>query len=227
VSVEWFTKLKEIDSLSKMRINHLKKKSEQEDRVSKLNEKRHERLKLIEELKQNSVSIRHELGDLETKLKTASEQKQRLIDLGGDDAKIARFSSEIETLEERGMELLQKDEDISVEINSHKEFLQGLEKTIHEIETDFQPKLQEIDKEISAINLRLGLLRDELPVDFRTQLDRTTSKNLAHGPFTRVEQGSCYFCRYKISRIDESEIDMQQKLKTCPQCSRIFLPYGA
>jgi predicted nucleic acid-binding Zn-ribbon protein len=53
------------------------------------------------------------------------------------------------------------------------------------------------------------------------------AKNLAHGPFTRIDQGSCFLCRYKISRVEESEIDMQKALKICPQCSRIFLPYGA
>src|SRR3989344_8326273 len=87
VSVDWFLKLKEIDSLTKMRINYLKSKSEQEDRVSKLNERRQETLMQTAKLKQDEFALNHELAELEKKLKTASEQKQRLMDMGGDEKK--------------------------------------------------------------------------------------------------------------------------------------------
>lgn len=227
MSVDWFLKLKEIDSLTKMRINYLKSKSEQEDRVSKLNERRQETLMQTAKLKQDGFALNHELAALETKLKTASEQKQRLMDMGGDEKKIHHYELEINQAEEQGLELLSRLEEIEIQAQDHKTFLAGLEKTMKEIEEDVLPEVAKLNNEVMNIDLRLKLLLEELPSDFRVTLQKISAKNLAHGPFTRIDQGSCYFCRYKISRLDESEIDMQKNLKTCPQCSRIFLPYGA
>lgn len=227
MSVEWFFKLKEIDSLTKMKNGHLKAKSEQEDRLSKLNNRRQEANSHTAKLKQDLISLHDNLADIEKKLKTASEQKQRLMDIGGDDKKIQQFQTEIEACEEAGLTFLEQEEAIENEMKENREFLEGLGKTIKEIEDEVSQEFAKLDTEISNFDLRLGLLMDELPADYKATLQKVSAKKLAHGPFTRVDQGSCYFCRYKISRIDESEIDMQKQLKQCPQCSRIFLPYGA
>ena len=227
MSVEWFFKLKEIDSLTKLKNTHLRAKSEQEDRLSKLNIRRQEALSHTAKLKQDLISLHDNLADIEKKLKTASEQKQRLMDMGGDEKKIQQFQLEIEGFEEAGLNNLAREEELEIEMKDSREFSQGIEKTIKEIEDEVSQEVSTITHEVSNLDLRLGLLIEELPTDYRTTLMRVTAKNLAHGPFTRVEQGSCYFCRYKISRIDESEIDMQKQLKQCPQCSRIFLPFGA
>lgn len=227
MSVEPFLKLKEIDSLTKMRNSHLKQKSEQEDRVSRLNEKRQDCHLRTATLRNDLISTNNDLADVEKKIRTYTEQKQRLIDMGGDDKKIASYTAEINTLEEKGFELISNIETIENELKEIKTFEQGLEKTIHEIQSEVTGEVEKINNELVNINTRIDLLMDELPMDFKNMLVKIIAKNLAHGPFTRVDQGSCYFCRFKISRIDESEIDMQRNLKTCPQCSRIFLPYGA
>lgn len=227
MSVEWFFKLKEIDSLTKMKNGHLKAKSEQEDRLSKLNNRRLEAVSQSAKLKQDLISLHDELAQVEKKLKIASEQRQRLIDIGGDEKKIQQFETEIEGHEEAGLTFLSREEEIEAEIKDNREFMQGLEKTIKEIEDEVSQDVSKLDAEITNLDLRVNLLMDELPADYKATLQKVTAKKLAHGPFTRVDQGSCYFCRYKISRIDESEIDMQKQLKQCPQCSRIFLPYGA
>lgn len=226
MSIEWFSKLREIDSLSKMRINHLKTKKDQEDRVSKLNERRQEALDQITILQKEIVSVNHEVALLETKIKTSSEQKQRLMDIGGDEKKIQAYSQEISNFEDEAFVHLAKLEEIQTEIADKKTFSVGIEKTIKEIFAEASFDIEAVEKEIQNIDLRLQLLTDELPEDFKKILFKTTQKNLTHGPFTRIEQGTCFICRYKISRMDESEIDMQKNLKTCPQCSRIFIPYG-
>jgi len=225
VSAESFFKLKEIDSLNKMRLTLLKNKSEQEDRVSKLSERQNEALLQTAKLRQELISTTNELADVEKMLKTASEQKQRFIDIGGDDKKINNFSMEIEKLEEKGMEYLSRLDEIESEIADQKNFLSGIQKTISEIMEEVKPELEKCDQEIKNIDLRLELLSQELPDDFRNLYLKVSSKKLALGPFTRTDQGSCYFCRFKISKVDESEIDTQRVLKTCPQCGRIFLPY--
>jgi predicted nucleic acid-binding Zn-ribbon protein len=225
VSAESFFKLKEIDSLNKMRLSFIKNKCEQEDRVSKLNERQNESLLQTAKLRQELISITNELADVEKLLKNASEQKQRIIDIGGDEKKINNFSQDIANYEEKGLEYLSRLEEIESEIADQKSFQSGLANTIHEIESETKPELEKCDQEIKNIDLRVELLSEELPADFKSLYTRVSAKKLAHGPFTRTDQGSCFFCKYKISKVDESEIDTQRSLKTCPQCGRIFLPY--
>lgn len=225
MSAESFFKLKELDSLNKMKLSLLKSKCEQEDRVSKLLERQNEALLQTTKLKQELISTTNELADVEKMLKNASEQKQRLIDIGGDDKKILNFSADIEKFEEKGLEFLSRLEEIENEIADQKQFQLGLQKTITEIQSEIKPEVEKCDQEIKNISLRVELLTEELPADFKNLYEKVSAKKLAHGPFTRTDQGSCYFCRFKISKVDESEIDAQRSLKTCPQCGRIFLPY--
>ena len=210
-----------------MRINQLRAKNEQEDRLSKLNIRRQEEVLQTAKLKQDLVSKHDQLADLEKKLKLNTDQRQHLIDLGGDEKKIQNYASEIQKLEEAGLLMLEECEQYENEIKWKNIFILGLDKTIQEIHTEVEAEVEKSNQEVSTLDMRIKLLLEELPDDFRSLLQRVSAKNLAHGPFTRVEAGSCYFCRYKLSRIEESEIDMQKNLKTCVQCGRIFLPYGA
>jgi predicted nucleic acid-binding Zn-ribbon protein len=227
VSVDWFFKLKEIDSLTKMRINYLKTRSDHIERISKLNDRRDSAVVQTAKLRQETMTLNTEMAEIDKKLKNASEQKQRIIDIGGDEKKILSFSAEIEQLEEKGMEFLSRQDEIGQEIEEAKTFAAGLEKTIHEIESETKTELDKIEQELENVELRQKLLLEELPADFKSLLIKITTRNLAHGPFTRIDQGSCFFCRFKISRLEEDEIDMKKSLKTCPQCTRIFLPYGS
>lgn len=227
MSVKPFLNLKEIDSLTKMKHNFEKAKREQEERVSKLKERQENAHLQSSKLKQELVSIHQELGEIEAKIKQGSEQKQRLLDIGGDDTKVQAYSLQISQEEEKGLELLNKIEAIEAELEGTKTFLKGLENTIKEIQEESRSEIDHIENELKNTILRIDTLMEELPSDFKSILQKISAKNLAHGPFTRIENGSCYFCRYKISRLDESQIDMEKGLKNCPQCSRIFLPYGA
>ena len=227
MSVELFYKLKEIDSLTKMRIKHLKESGEQDDRLSKLRERRSLCLEQTAALNQKVITLQQEMFELERKLKTATEQRQRMLDMGGEEKKIGEFQDEISRLEERGFSYLEEIEAAQNEVAESKTFLAGLEKTYAEIASEVATAIGQSETEVKNIDLRLRLLAEELPPHFRETLEKVQSKNLAQGPFTRVIEGSCYVCRYKISRQDESEIDMQQMLKRCASCGRIFLPYGA
>ena len=226
MSVEWFMKLKEVDSLTKMRNTHQKDLSEQQNRLATLHKRKEDEVQKLSELLKAHHSLQQEMFEMEQKLKTASSQKQRLIDIGSADEKVDSFTREISNLEEKGFELLEQVEANETEAKDVKSFLAGLEKTIDEICEEALGEIERLQQEIKNTDLRIDSLMEELPQSFKNTLIKTTAKKLAHGPFTRVDGGSCFFCRHKISRTDESEIDMQQILKTCTQCDRIFLPYG-
>ncbi len=227
MSIESFLKLKEIDSLSKMRNTQIKAKADQENRVYLLNLRREETLNKSKVL-QDELILKHSIIlNIENKIRIASEQRQRLTDIGSDEKKISSFSTDISHLENQGLDCLSKIDEIESELNDYKNFLLGLDKTILEIKDEVMTDLDLIQIEIKNLDLRIQLLEDELPDHFKAILKSLNARHLAHGPFTRLDQGSCYFCRFKVSRLDESEIDMRKNLKNCQQCSRIFLPYGS
>lgn len=227
MSAELFLKLKELDSLSKMRIRHLSALSEQEDRLSKLTARQNDAHLQTEKLRQDNQAKRHELFEIEKKIKSMQEQKQRLLDIGESGPKVDSYLAQIDEAEEKGLELLEILEANESEIKDQQQFLAGLTKTITEISGEAQEIKAQEQRELENVELRMRLLEEELPADFRALYHKTVAKKLAQGPFTRIEAGSCYFCRYKLSKMDESEIDAQQKLKVCHQCYRIFLPYGS
>ncbi len=227
MTAESFLKLKEFDSLEKMKLHHQKQIQEQEERLSLLNNKKQEKLNSQKQLLNDLHALEQQYFESEKKLKTAEAQASGLRDIGADESKIQQFQSDAAKLENELFGLLEQTEQIQQELNEAKTFLSGLEKTILEIDTEVSGEREEHQKAIAQLDLRLVLIKEELPTDFREALEKTLKKKLAIGPFTRIENGSCYFCRYKISRVEESEIDMQKMLKHCPQCTRIFLPYGA
>ncbi len=224
MSVEQFSKLKEIDSLTKMRFGHLKAISEQDDRLTKLNTRLDENQSESHRIQQETFSLQQKMHELEQRLKLLQKQRQNLMDIGESGEK---YDTQIDELETQGLTLLDDIESNGKQLRDHKEFETGLRKTMAEIEKEALDIKNQETRALENIALRLTLLEEGLPSSFREILKKVQAKNLAHGPFTRNEAGSCYFCRYKISRIDESEIDLQQQLKQCPQCSRIFLPYGS
>lgn len=227
MSAEMFSKLKELDSLSKMRIKHLAAKSEQDDRLSKLTGRQNDALLIIEKLKQENQIHKDALFEVEKKIKTLQQQKERLMEIAEPEERIAVFNAQIDEREEKGLLLIEAIEKNEAEINDQKQFLIGLAKTMEEISQEAQEISATEQKAVENLDLRISLLEEELSPDFRHLYQKVRAKNLSNGPFTRIETGSCYLCRYKLSRLEESEIDTQQKLKQCSQCSRIFLPYGS
>lgn len=226
MSDDWFSRLKEYDSLSKARDRLILSGKDQEGRLLTLKKRQDDTLAQLSELKTDYMALQQSLFEVEQKMKVQTQQRSRWMDQGGSDEKREAYDKEISSLEDKGFSLLQDLEVNETQRAELKEFLSGLEKTITEISGEVKEEVAKTQHEISQLDLRLSSLTEALPSDYRELLLKTLKKNPAHGPFTRIESGSCFFCRYKISRTEESEIDMQKKLKVCPQCSRIFIPYG-
>jgi predicted nucleic acid-binding Zn-ribbon protein len=227
VTENWFFKLKEYDSLRNMRQKVLQMISEEEGRISSLNIKLQDQLNESIKLSSHKSHLQEQFHLTEKKLENDEQQASRLRDIGGDENKIKLFELQARTHEDLMLQMLDEIETLDLKIKEIKNFTNGLKKTIEDIKSEVEQNIDLHKKEIERIEIRMKLLEEELPENFRAILQRTLKKNLALGPFTRIEQGSCYFCRYKISRLEESEIDQLKMLKVCPQCSRIFLPYGS
>jgi predicted nucleic acid-binding Zn-ribbon protein len=227
VSLDWFFKLKEFDSLSKMRINHLKAMKEQENRLSTLNDKRQTNVLQTEKLQHDAHALQHELFEIDKKMAESETQKKRIIDSGGSADEIATYESKIQELESLYFEKLSNQEQFDQEKADLKQFLTGLDKTISEIKLEVDEEILKEQKQVEQCDLRIKLLLEELPADYKNILEKTMARKLAVGNFTRVDKATCYFCKSNLSKMEESEIDLQHLLKTCKMCHRIFLPFGS
>jgi predicted nucleic acid-binding Zn-ribbon protein len=223
VSIEWFLKLKEIDSLLKAKQTHEKHLLDEDNRLTKLEEKRNQAILEMDLLNKDIIQLNDHLFKIEQQLKILTQQKENLFSIGKE---TQHLDPQIEQLELQGLEIIDKTESLRAKEKELSQFSKGLEKTIIEISVDVEEIKKTENQALHNAHLRISYLEEELPESFKETFKKMKSKNLAHGPFSRNEQGHCYFCRYKLSRIQESEIDLQLLLKQCPQCSRIFLPYG-
>lgn len=227
MSREAFQKLREIDSLLKMKNKELALVREQDDRLSRLESQKNERLEQKDQDKKLYTQTQQNLLEMEAKLKTASQQKERLSQYSPDDPKLAELAETIEKLEMDGLEMISQIDQIEHTLKDHETFLQGITKTITEISHEANEAKSKHLQEISNLDMRLNLLTDELPDNFKTAYQRLMTKNLPHGPFTTVANQSCLFCRSSVSKLEESEIDTKFAIIHCKQCGRLFLPYTA
>src|SRR6476660_101679 len=98
VSLEWFSRLKEYDSLSRNKITLQKAIKDQEERISTLENRRLEKMSQLTNLKSDYVRFQQELQDIEEKMKLLNQQRQRWIDQGGEEKKRLSMEAEISAL---------------------------------------------------------------------------------------------------------------------------------
>lgn len=223
---ENFRKLKEFDSLMKMRDLQEMQKIDQKKRITQLQETKQEYLAKKNDLNLRLHDINQQLFEIDQKLKINAQQSERLKQTGKNDLTLEAYHIDAAEQEEKGFALLALADIHRTKLEEVLGFLKGLDKTIEEISQEVNLEVTNLDTSMSNLKLRLGLIMEDLPLDYRKLLEKTLKKKLAFGPFTKLLNCSCFFCRFKMSKVDESEIDTQLKLKTCSQCDRIFLPYG-
>jgi predicted nucleic acid-binding Zn-ribbon protein len=207
VSKNAFLQLREIDSLRRMKNQYNSDIQSEKERLAKLDQKRHENENAILEQKTKLVTLQNNLLEIDAKL-TGSRLNDEYKD----------------KYELQGLEILEEIPLIETEIKEKQIFLSGLAKSRDEIALEVQEIIKKKSSDIINCEERIKLLEQSLPNDFNEIYKKVSALKLSVGMFTKVDQMACHFCRYTINKVEESEIDIQFKLKTCPQCRRIFLP---
>lgn len=221
-----FSKLKEYDSLSKRQQQLLREINEENARSEKIHSLISDHLARRNEIKKEIVHYNNLILELESQVKLLAEQKERLINQGTTEDKIAQYQIKINEFEAQAFSYLETMETLELELQETVNFESGARKTLSDIEAEVELSVRSKENEANNLRSHLEDILNELSPSLRTSLDKLFAKKLAHGPFTKIAQGACMMCRFKISKTDEAEIDVQKLLKYCPQCTRIFLPYG-
>lgn len=222
-----FSLLKEYDSLSKRQQQLLSEIEQENLRLTKINRLIEEHLSRRHEIRNNISEYNTLILDKDSQVRLLVEQRTRITHQGASTEKLQDYQEKIEQLENDSFALLEKIEELEIELTETVEFEKGARKTLSEIEQEVSHTVQEKQTEVARNKNHLEeILSSGLSERVANVLKKLMDKNLTHGPFTKIQAGSCMMCRFKISKIDEAEIDVHRLLKQCPQCARIFIPYG-
>jgi predicted nucleic acid-binding Zn-ribbon protein len=207
--VDDFFRLKEYDSLGR---EAMVAKSAMEEELARLKRRESELAQRRELLTTREADVRamnHKMAELDRLL------TQRLA------------PEAISKLEEEGLGILVRQQELEMLIEEDRTFLAGFSATIEDIRRDVDSKLSELRlKEKVALD-RQKALAPELPEGWLITYQKIAVKNPAHGVFSRIQSQHCQFCRFAVSKSVESEVDTQYQLKSCSSCGRLFLPYKA
>ena len=207
--VDDFFRLKEYDSLGR---EAMVAKSAMEEELARLKRRETElaeRRQLLATREAEVRAMNHKMAELDRLL------TQRLA------------PEAISKLEEEGLGILVRQQELEILIEEDRTFLAGFCATIEDIRRDIDSKISEHRlKEKVALNRQKALI-PELPEGWLASYQKIAAKNPAHGVFSRIQSQQCQFCRFAVSKSVESEVDTQYLLKSCSSCGRLFLPYKA
>lgn len=207
--VDEYLRLKEMDALLTQAKIETTSVENEVNRLKRRESEKAEREIQLNTLKTEAKDLAHKIADLDRQL-------------------TQRLSPEtILKLEEEGLALLIRQQELENEIEDSKNFLAGFEKTLKEIHTEINEAISKHTLLKDQYLSRAQALESELSDDWKRAYKRIQAKNPAHGVFSRIENGHCYFCRGAVSRPLESEVEAQLLLKACPSCDRLFLPHKA
>ncbi len=205
--VDDFFRLREYDSLMR-EVDRLRQGIAQEsERLSRRKSELSDRIELLNSRESQFRQFNHQIAELDRRL-------------------AQHLSPEAKTkLEEEGLKLLSEQEEISQLISEDQVFIKGFTQTVQELESEILAEIQSSEAVIAQNLKRADSVYATLPTEWHAQYQRILAKKPAHGVFSRIENLKCQFCRYTISKVLESEVDVGLQLKGCPGCGRLLLPY--
>lgn len=156
----------------------------------------------------------------EQALSNATSEKQ----VESSERQLLAHKEEQKELEESAFELMERIEAFQSEISDKKEFLLGSEKTLIEIKAEVAAHTAPIAAEVEVLRSRVANLKSELPDLAATRIEKLIEKDLKHGPLTKIQDGSCFICRFTVNATDKDRIEKLLNLTACSSCYRIFIP---
>jgi len=234
MSAESFKILKEINSLSMRRNELLEIELKEKKRIVFIQNNRNDREELLAELEDKLKANKSELTQTENQINTLSQKIEKdstnlesLVDetsINSLHKQINEMKEKLDSNEELGLELLDSIEETEKEIIECKDFLKGSLETLTEIKSEVEQTIAHNQKEIDSLIKRESLLKEELPIKFKSKIELILKKNIQISSFTRIKSESCEFCRFNLSKMDIISIEDNLNIKSCQGCSRIFLP---
>lgn len=235
--LEPFFTLKEIQSLDRMIQAHQKVISDHEARISKL---KNIRITKAQDLTDATAELQrlnqtYSSEEKNNQLLTRDlTQAQANTMASTNDHELKAANTQIATkkpLKEKSdqvlYELLTAIDEKEQEIIDLKNFLEGSAKTLADIELEVATDLKKEKADIENLEMRINLLSDSLPANFKSKFQSVNKKHRFKSPVTIITNNHCGECYMVVSKMQISQVDRAATLELCSQCERIFLPSGA
>ncbi len=231
---ENFRVLKEIVSLLQEVSKRNESLAQEKSRITKIQAMRERSQVDRDHYKSRLINIKETLAKMEQETDKLSNSIDKannalLTAKNEKELQLAQKQKDKNTLElnksdNMAFELMEEVEKLDQEISDCNQFLSGSEKTVKEISKEVEDNNLPVIKEIEVYKGRIFLLQESLPSDVIDKLNRTIKKELTHGPLTKIESNSCFICRFKLTKVDQDQIEQHLKFKSCSSCQRIFIP---
>jgi predicted nucleic acid-binding Zn-ribbon protein len=205
--IDEFLRLRELGSMLSQASAASEAHEDELNRLRKREATRAETLTILDAFKFEHRTLASRLNDIEHQL------SQRLV------------AETQARLEDEGLALLMRQQEIDRAADEARTFLGGYDKTLTELRVEIDANLAQARLRRDEALARAAALREDLPADWREKFDRVLAKKLAHGPFSRLTNTRCHFCQHAVSKVFESEVDVLLQLKACPGCGRLLLPH--
>ncbi len=206
----------------KARIEHVKSQREQKkehvDHAS-------EALKMTKELLQGEEK---ELFQIEKQL----EKSKVNLDNAKNQQQLSAIEKEIETLSPKQeehetiiLELLEKIEQLELNIKETNNFLTGSEETLQQITGEVGEIVNEEEKEIKSSEQEIAQILKEISPNDKEIFELTNKKYRFNTPLVKIQNGACPKCGSMIDKMTISQVDKGVSIEMCPGCNRILLPH--
>lgn len=205
--VEHFFQLREFDSLSREAAGLQAAMDEELARLKRRESELSDRKELLDTRVSDMRALEHQIAELDRRLASRLTPEAK------------------EKLDEEGLQLLIRQQELEQEIDEHQTFLAGFAKTVEGLRTEITTQLNLLKLKRDQTLARAAGVFQQLPTDWQAAYKKIAAKNPAHGVFTRLDGLKCQFCRAAVSKVFESEVDALGMLKACPSCGRLVLPY--
>ena len=234
---EPFYILKEIQSLDRYIDSHLLVIEDQNKRLTKLNELKTSRYEDLKEHEQELSQLEKSIASkevLNTKLSRdwsqaieAEKQVKTSEELMRGQKQKETLQKDKDLLEQELFKLLEQMDELQQIIQTDKDFLQGIEKTLIEIGSEANAQIKLEQSKINDYEMRQKLLLDDLPTPFKDRFLTVRTKLKGKRPITIAKGNLCAECLFVLPRQILSDLDRGVSLVGCPQCLRLLLPSTA
>lgn len=234
---EFFKIIKEINSLEAKLDIFQNLKADDKKRIKRLFDQKSYRQEDLHKASAKKDALQKELFSIDRRTmeieKILKENNEKLNSIF--DEKIASklessnevLINELNEIQERGMYLLEKIEEVKEEIENAQNFLSGIDETIDEIKAEVLEKQGLKNESEKHIQERVSQILSDLPTDFKAKYNQLKKNAPHHNSLSLAKDKKCQFCHYEINSKKLEAIEIKFELHRCDMCKRILIPEQA
>ncbi|MFC2076345.1 zinc ribbon domain-containing protein [candidate division KSB1 bacterium] len=185
------------------------------DKDKKLDELRHDRRLVEQDVEDEKYSLgKHRVQLLQ--LKTNREYEAMEHEIAGGETKISK-------LEDKILELMESDDELTTSLQDDKSKYAGREKDVEGQNRELEVESQEVEARIAELSKSIGDLTEGIDKSLYREYQRVRDGKDNNQAITSITpKGACGGCYSSLTLQRINEVKMGDKITTCYHCGRIL-----